>query len=97
MMVLNIEKIEMKQDKIFQDMDIEDIQQYIDNFAKKNNVEKILFLSRDCYLLSEIYKKYFNTIDNQYFMSSRYALCKINVQYNIELFIAQNIVRLKIL
>lgn len=35
MMVLNIEKIERKQDKIFQDMDIEDIQQYIDNFAKE--------------------------------------------------------------
>ena len=35
MMVLNIEKIEMKQDKIFQDMELEDIHQYIDNFARE--------------------------------------------------------------
>lgn len=32
-MVLNIEKIEKKQDKIFKDMEIEDIKKYLDNLA----------------------------------------------------------------
>lgn len=35
MMVLNIDNIERKQDKIFKDMELEDIHQYIDNFARE--------------------------------------------------------------
>ena len=34
-MVLNFEKIERKQDKIFRDMEIDDLQKYLDNIAKE--------------------------------------------------------------
>ena len=34
-MVLNVEKIEKKQDKIFKNMEIDDLQKYLDNLAKE--------------------------------------------------------------
>ncbi|EOW9231513.1 HAD-IA family hydrolase [Vibrio cholerae] len=44
---------------------------HIDKFAKSNNVDKILFLSRDGDALIKGYQKYFNSIPSQYCLWSR--------------------------
>ena len=51
--------------------------EYINDFAKKNHIEKILFSSRDCYIIYKIYNKYFKEFDNEYIHISRYAIMSV--------------------
>ena len=44
---------------------------FINKTAKENNINNLLFCSRDTKLLREIYNLYFNDIENEYFQISR--------------------------
>lgn len=46
---------------------------WIHDFSKKNNIDKIFFLSRDGYILEKVYKILFQDIPCEYVLWSRYA------------------------
>ena len=66
--------------------------QWLNKLAKEENIDKFLFVARDGYLVRDIYGYYFNEIPHEYVYTSRFALSKINIGENMELFIQQNIV-----
>lgn len=47
---------------------------WITDFCKKNNCDKILFLARDMDIFYKVYNKYYNEISHEYIQSSRNAL-----------------------
>ncbi len=47
---------------------------YVDDLCKQKSVDLILFCARDCEIISKVYKKYFNNIENKYIAISRFAL-----------------------
>jgi len=46
---------------------------WVNDFCKRNNVDKILFLSRDGYIYKKVYDSFFHDVDNEYFYWSRMA------------------------
>ena len=52
--------------------------EYINSIAKQKEIDKILFCARDCYVISEVYKKHFNEIDNHYIDISRRAILAVS-------------------
>lgn len=48
--------------------------EWLNEFSKKNNFDKILFLARDTDIFYKIYKKYYGDVDCEYVNSSRSAL-----------------------
>lgn len=55
-------------------------------------IDRLLFVSRDGYLLREIWEKHFAAAPSEYVLVSRHALTQINVQEGLELFLQQNII-----
>lgn len=58
--------------------------EYIDQIVKKNKIDKILFCARDCEIIHECYKKYFNSVQSKYLQVSRYALINAAPEQNID-------------
>lgn len=54
--------------------------QWINEYAKEKKVDKILFISRDGYIIHEVYKRYFNDIDSAYVLFSRYSAQQITFE-----------------
>lgn len=65
---------------------------WLAELAADKGIDKFLFVSRDGYLLKEIWEKHFAAVPGEYVITSRYALTQINVQEGLELFIQQNII-----
>lgn len=65
---------------------------WLAELAADKRIDKFLFVSRDGYLLKEIWEKHFAAVPGEYVITSRYALTQINVQEGFELFIQQNII-----
>lgn len=58
--------------------------EFINKKAKELNCDLILFCSRDCDFLHKIYKSYFNQIDSEYILVSRFALINISLERNYD-------------
>jgi len=65
--------------------------QWLNHLVKSERIDKLLFVSRDGYLIKKIYDKYFGEIPSEYIYVSRYALSQITVDENMESFIRQNL------
>ena len=53
--------------------------EYINDFCKKNQVDKIIWLSRDGYILKKVYEEIYADISNEYFLWSRCAATFLNI------------------
>jgi hypothetical protein len=47
--------------------------EYINKIAKEKNIDKILFLARDGYIINKVYEKYYNECESEYILFSRFA------------------------
>lgn len=65
---------------------------WLAELALDKQIDKFLFVSRDGYLLREIWERHFATIPSEYVITSRHALTQINVREGLELFLQQNII-----
>lgn len=55
---------------------------WVHEFALKNKIDKLLFLSRDGYIYSKIYNLLFNDVNNQYIYWSRSVTARVAVKNN---------------
>ncbi len=62
---------------------------WIYKYAKVNNIDKILFLSRDGYILKQVYDKIYQDIPSEYVLWSRHATLKTAPEKDLERFIFQ--------
>lgn len=62
---------------------------WIHEYAKNNNIDKILFLARDGYILKKVYDKLFDDISSEYSLWSRYATLKTDTKGEFSRFIWQ--------
>lgn len=65
---------------------------WLAELASDKKIDKFLFVSRDGYLLREIWEKHFGAVPGEYVITSRHALTQINVQEGLELFLQQNVI-----
>lgn len=65
---------------------------WLAGLAQDKRIDKFLFVSRDGYLLREIWEKHFGAVPSEYLVTSRRALTQINVQEGMELFLQQNVI-----
>ena len=54
---------------------------YINKIAAEKNIDKILFCSRDGYILNKIYKKHYNRIKCDYLKISRFSIFNITSEH----------------
>ena len=47
---------------------------YLEKIAQENQIDRIIFCARDCEIVWQCYKKYFNKIESKYLQVSRYSL-----------------------
>lgn len=66
---------------------------YIHNYALENNLDKLLFLSRDGYIIKKVYDKLFNDIPGEYVLWSRYATLKTDTKRDFSRFLWQFVSR----
>ena len=50
---------------------------HINELVQHNNIDKILFCARDCYIIHKIYNNFYKKADNAYLEISRYAIMNI--------------------
>lgn len=55
--------------------------EWINNFCKKNNCDKILFLARDMDIFYKVYDQYYGDIPHEYVQSSRNALRQLYFEH----------------
>ena len=67
--------------------------QFIEQFAKLKSVDKVCFCARDCFIVSEIYKKLFNAIPSEYLQISRNAIFKVTLDRNFNDYINRFILK----
>lgn len=65
--------------------------QWLERFAQEKHIDKFLFVSRDGYLLHEIYKRFYGSISSEYIYISRFAISQVTIVEDMEMFIQQNI------
>lgn len=63
--------------------------QWIDDLQNKKNADKVLFLARDGYIVSEVYKKYFNDVNSIYAYASRQALLPVLCVTDYEMYLQE--------
>ena len=68
---------------------------WIYKYVKQNNIEKVIFLSRDGYILNKLFSKFYNDIDSSYFYWSRHASICNTMDRDLEYFYFQFIDRIK--
>lgn len=61
--------------------------EWLNDFSKKNGIEKLLFLARDCDIVSKVYNQYYNELPNSYVVISRFAMWQLVFNENTEEFI----------
>lgn len=62
---------------------------WIDKLAMERKCDKILFLARDGFIVSEIYKNYFNHVDSEYVLASRQALLPVICCVDFEMYLQE--------
>lgn len=61
--------------------------EWLNEYCENTNTEKILFLARDCDIISKVYHAYYQKIDNDYIITSRFAMFQLVFDENPEEFI----------
>jgi FMN phosphatase YigB (HAD superfamily) len=61
---------------------------YIHRFAQQNKLDKIFFLSRDGYILKQVYEALYHDIPSEYILWSRHAAIKNDLTINIKEFLS---------
>lgn len=64
---------------------------WLNEYARKNNIDKFLFSSRDMYLVHKIYNQYYHEVDNDYIMLSRFAAQRFSYKQFSEYFVNSHI------
>lgn len=67
---------------------------WIHDYAIKNKLDKLLFLSRDGYILKNVYDKIYNDIPSEYTYWSRHATLKTSPQKDLNRYIWQFVTRM---
>lgn len=52
--------------------------EWLDDYAKKNGIDKFLFLARDMDIVHQVYKKFYHNFDSEYIVISRSAALELN-------------------
>lgn len=52
--------------------------EWLDDYAKKNGIDKFLFLARDMDIVYQVYKKFYHNFDSEYIVTSRSAALELN-------------------
>lgn len=65
--------------------------QWLNKLAKEKKIDKILFLSRDGFIIHEIYNSYFKEFDNEYIYFSRFCSEQILFKSHMNDYIEKNI------
>lgn len=65
--------------------------EWLNELAKKQNIDKFIFVSRDGDIVSKVYKRYYNEVSNDYILASRFALYQTDFENHIDEFILDNI------
>jgi len=63
--------------------------QWLNRYAKENNIDRIFFLARDADVLYKLYNKHFRQVENRYVVTSRLALCEMKFETDPEEFIQE--------
>jgi len=61
--------------------------EWLNTFAKQNNIDKFLFLARDMKVVHQVYQKFYNQVENEYLVISRSAALELNFDEMPEEFI----------
>jgi len=64
---------------------------WLNEYAKANKIDKLLFSGRDMYVVHEIYNKYYKQVDNDYILLSRFAAQRFSYKRFSEYFINTHI------
>lgn len=65
--------------------------QYLENMAKAKNVDKFIFVARDGDIIHKVYKQFFNRVESEYVMFSRFASYELLFHDYPEIYIDKNI------
>jgi hypothetical protein len=65
--------------------------QYLNRLAKEDDIDKILFVARDCCIIQKVYNKFFGEIDNSYLVTSRFSAVEMLFYTNPMEYINENI------
>lgn len=61
--------------------------EWLNEFGKNHSIDKLLFLARDCDIISKVYNTHYKEIDNSYVIVSRFAILQITFEDNPEEYI----------
>lgn len=61
--------------------------EWLNKYVKANNIDRILFLARDCDVIKKVYDRYYKTTETRYAVVSRLALWEMAFEDNPEDFI----------
>lgn len=67
--------------------------EWLNRLAKTHDFDKFLFVARDSDIVSKVYRRYYNEIDNDYILASRYALFQTDFLAHINEFVRDVIER----
>ncbi len=63
--------------------------QWIHTMVERKNLDSVLFLSRDCRVVEQVYNQYFGGVENHYVKSSRISLLPYLSNYSLEIFVQE--------
>lgn len=61
--------------------------EWLNEYGRNHKVDKLLFLARDCDIVSKVYNQYYRQIDNEYVIVSRFAIFQATFEDNPEEYI----------
>lgn len=61
--------------------------EWLNEYCENTQTEKILFLARDCDIISKVYNSFYKKIDNDYIVTSRFAMYQVIFEDSPEEFI----------
>ncbi|MDX3930171.1 MAG: glycosyltransferase [Shinella sp.] len=63
--------------------------EFLDRLAREKGIEKILFLGRDCDILSQVYRRFFGTLPSEYIDTSRTASLMLTAEWSFDDYISR--------
>jgi glycosyltransferase involved in cell wall biosynthesis/tetratricopeptide (TPR) repeat protein len=67
--------------------------EFLEELAKQKRADKIMFLGRDCHVLSKIYSRFFGTLPTTYVDTSRVAGLMLTSEQNFEDYLSRTVFR----
>ncbi len=67
--------------------------EFLEKLARDRNVDKILFLGRDCDLFFQVYQRFFAALPSAYIDTSRSAALMLTAEYNFDEYIGRTFFR----